>query len=173
MSSAVTTFGVSKSLLRDSVNKNASLDAATKSSMLARIEELPRDVRLLLNFDNAESFGGFVSVDSLAKSIEVAIGAGGNNRVVFELMDFTIPLTISGTLSARGFLPGNIGASANPEVAVADIALEYRLSATDPWKTFDRSTVLEEVTSIQFAAAIADQIAAAALPGLVLVAQQV
>jgi hypothetical protein len=51
--------------------------------------------------------------------------------------------------------------------------MEYRLSSTDPWKSFDRNTVLEDVTSIQFAAAIADQAGAAALPGIVLIAQQV
>jgi len=173
MSSAVTTFGVFKGLLKDSVNKNSSLDAATKSSMLVRVEDLPRDERVVLNFDNVASLSGQVTVDDLAKSIEVAIGVTGNNRVEWDLMTFAVPVSIAGTLTADGFLPGNIGASANPPVAAADISMEYRLSSTDAWKTFDRNTVLEEVSSIQFAATIADQVASAALPGLVLIAQQV
>lgn len=170
--SAVTTFGVFKSLLTNAINNDSSLDAATRSSMLARINELPREVSIALGFDTAESVAGQVTVDDLAKSIEVASGATGNNRVEWTLMTFAIPLTISGTLGARGFLPGNVGVSPNPRVADADISVEYRFSATDTFKTFDRSTVLKEVTSIQFAARIADQGSDASLPGLVFVTEQ-
>jgi hypothetical protein len=173
MSSAVTTFGVFKSLLKSAVTKDTSIDATTRASMLARIEALPRGVNITLDFSSVESTGGNVSVDDLLKSIEVAIGAGGNNRVVWARMTFDIPVTIAGTPSVIGALPGNVGASSNAAVDLADVGLEYRFSTADAWKTFDRNTVLEEVTAIQFAAAIADQVAALALPKLVIPAQQV
>jgi len=172
MTTAVTTFGVFKSLLTNSVSNDSSLDAATKASMLVRINDLPRDVRVVLDFSTVESFGGLVTVDDLAKSIEVAVGATGTNRIEWDLLIFAVPLAVSGTLTATGFLPGHVGASANAPVADADIAMEYRFSGTDVWKTFDRSTVLEGVTAIQFAAAIADQGGAAALPLLALIARQ-
>lgn len=170
--SAVTTFGVFKSLLTNAVSKDTSLDTATKASVLARINALPRGVGIKLDFSTVESFGGLVTVDDLAKSIEVASGATGTNRVEWDLLTFSVPTTVSGTLTATGFLPGHVGASANPPVADADIAMEYRFSDTDNWKTFDRSTVLEGVTTIQFAAAIADQGGAVALPVISLIAQQ-
>lgn len=173
MSSAVTTFGVFKSLLKSAVTKDTNLDTTTRASMLARIESLPRDARLVLDFSTVESQSGFVSVDALAKSIEVAIGAGGNNRIVWARQTFDIPVNVSGTLSSMGALPGNVGASASTPIDLDDVSMEYRFSSSDTWKKFDRNTVLEEVTSIQFAAAIADQVAAVAVPGLVLVAQQV
>jgi hypothetical protein len=140
MASTVTTFGIFQSLLVNSVNNDSNLDAATKSSMLVRINELAREVGLVMDFSNVESFGGSVTIDELAKSIEVAVGATGTNRVVWDLMSFTVPLMISGTLTASGFLPGHVGASANGPVADADISMQYRLSTTDTWKTFDRST---------------------------------
>lgn len=173
MASAVTTFGVFKGLLKAAVTKDTSLDAATKASMMARIEALPRDSRIVLDFATVESTGGNVSVDALAKSIEIAIGAGGNNRVTWARQTFDIPVNIGGTLSSMGALPGNVGASGSTPIDLADVGLEYRFSTSDPWKVFNRNTVLEEVSSIQFAAAIADQVAVVALPGLVLVAQQV
>ena len=172
MASTVTTFGVFQSLLTNSVNNDASLDSATKASMLVRLAELAREVGIVLDFSNKESVGGSVTVDDLAKSIEVAIGASGTNLVTWNLMTFSVPLMVSGTLSDAGFLLGNVGASVNGPVAAADIVLKYRMSSADAWKTFDRSTVLREVTSIQFAADIADQVGAVALPGLILVTQQ-
>lgn len=170
--SAVTTFGVFKSLLTNSINNDASLSAAVKSSMLARVNELPREVSLLQDFSNVDSTGGLVTVNNLTKSIEVAVGATGTNRVEWEMATFAVPTRISGTLSSSGFLPGHGGASPNALTALADIALQYRFSSTDAWKAFNRNTVLEGVTQIQFSAAIADQVGATALPGIVLVAQQ-
>jgi len=172
MSSPVTTFGVFKSLLTQAVTNDGSLSSTVRASMLARLNELPREVSISLDFSTVESTGGFASVSQLTRSIEVAIGAGGGNRVTWGLLSFAVPLTIGGMLTAAGFLAGNTGASAKPTVDLADVALQYRFSATDTWKAFDRNTVLYGVTAIQFAAAIADQIAAVALPGLHVVAIQ-
>jgi hypothetical protein len=170
--STVTTWAIFKQLLANSVNADTSLDDTTRASILARIDDMTADVALLLDFSNVSSVAGQVSVDELNQSIEVASGATGNNRVIWNQMTFAVPVDISGTLGENGFLPGHIGSSGNPAVANADISLEYRFSATDPWKKFTRNSFLEDVTAIQFAAAIADQGADAALPTLNLVAEQ-
>ena len=170
--SPITTFGVFKNLLTQAVNNDSTLSSAVKSSMLARLNELPREVGIALDFSTVESVAGFVSVSQITRSVEVAIGASGSNRATWGLLSFGVPLTIGGMKTAAGFFAGNTGASANTPVAIADVALEYRLSATDSWKSFDRNTVLYGVTAIQFAAAIADQVAAVALPGLHLGAVQ-
>lgn len=172
MVSPITTFGVFKSLLTQAVNNDGTLSSAVKSSMLARLNELPREVSIALDFSTVESVAGFVSVSPITRSVEVAIGASGSNRATWGLLNFGVPLTIGGVKTADGFFAGNAGASANPLVDITGVSLEYRLSATDAWKAFDRNTVLYGVTAIQFAAAVADQVAAVALPGLHLVAVQ-
>jgi hypothetical protein len=170
--STVTTLAIFKQLLTKSVNADTTLDDTTRASMLARIDDMTEDVALLLDYANAESVSGQVTLDELNRSIEVATGATGNNRVVWESMTFAVPVDISGGLGTQGFLPGHVGSSANSPVATADISLEYRFSATDPWKKFDRNVLLEDVTTIQFAAAIADQGSDAALPTINLIPEQ-
>lgn len=170
--STVTTLAIFKQLLTKSVNADTTLDDTTRASMLARIDDMTEDVALLLDYSNAESVAGQVSIDALNRSTEVASGATGNNRVIWNSMTFSVPVDISGGLGERGFLPGHVGSSGNLPVATADISLEYRFGTTDPWKKFDRYSLLEDVTTIQFAAAIADQVADAALPTLNLVAEQ-
>jgi hypothetical protein len=170
--STVTTWAIFKQLLTNSVNADTSLDDTTSASILARIADMTADVALLLDFSSVESVAGQVTLDELNRSIEVASGATGNNRVIWNLMTFAVPVDISGSLGTRGFLAGHVGSSVNSPVAEADITLEYRFSATDPWKKFDRNSLLEDVATIQFAAAIADQGSDAALPTLNLVAEQ-
>lgn len=170
--STITTWAIFKQLLANAVNADTSLDDTTRASILARIDDMTADVALLLDFSNVASVAGQVTVDELNQSIEVATGATGNNRVIWDQMTFAVPVDIPGTLGEYGFLPGHIGSSGNPAVANADISLEYRLSATDSWKKFTRNSFLEDVVSIQFAAAIADQGGDAALPTLNMVAEQ-
>lgn len=170
----VSTFGVFVQLLTRSVNDDASLDEATKVSMLSRLADLARDVGITLDYSEVETVAGSVSLDELNKSIEVATGSIGNNRVVWNLMKFSVPLHINGSLGTKGFLVGHTGASPNAAVAEDDISLEYRFDSNETFKRFDRNTVLEGVTSIQFAAAIVDlQGSDAALPGISLIARQV
>jgi hypothetical protein len=170
--STVTTLAIFKQLLTNAVNADASLDDTTRASMLARIADMTSDVALLLDFSNVSSVAGQVSLDELNRSIEVATGATGNNRVIWNQMTFAVPVDISGSRGERGFLPGHVGSSGNSPVDSADISLEYRFGATDPWKKFTRNSLLEDVTTVQFAAAIADQGADAALPTLNLIAEQ-
>lgn len=173
MASPVTTFGITQSLLTNSVNLDSTLDATTKASLLSRINELTRHTPVLLDFSSVDSVAGQASVADATKSIEVLSGATGNNRVEWKLMTFVIPVNISGGLGTKGFLDGHVGASPQSAVPEADISMQYRLLATDTWKAFDRNTVLEEISSVQFAADIADQGSNAALPTLNLIAQQV
>lgn len=168
-----TTFGIFQSLLTNSVNTDATLDAATKASMLTRITQLARGVPLLLDFSNVESSAGSVSIDDAAGSIEVAIGVLGTNRVVWDPQQFTVPVDIDGGAGERGFLPGHGGESANPLVALADISLQYRLATGDTWKPFTRNTRLSGVSWFQLAADIADQVAASAVPQVNLIAVQI
>ncbi len=172
MATTTTTFAIFQSLLRESVTKDTALSSATRAAMLARIDDLARDVELLFNFDNVDSSAGSVSIDHANKSIELAVGVLGTNRVEWSLMTFSVPVTISGVKTAIGAFFGNAGTSVNALVADADISLQYRFSSTDNWKNLDKATVLETVTAIQIAADIADQASIAALPGVVIVAKQ-
>lgn len=170
--STITTLAIFKQLLTNAVNSDVSLDDTTRASMLARIADMTSDVALLLDYSNVVSVAGQVSLDELNRSIEVAIGATGNNRVIWNQVTFAVPVDISGGQGERGFLPGHVGSSGNSAVANADISLEYRFGATNSWKKFDRNSYLEDVTTIQFAAAIADQVGVVALPTLNLIAEQ-
>lgn len=173
MSSTITTFGIFQQLLTDAINADVSLGSVTKSSMLSRISDLARDVSIELDFDDVESVAGNAVVTPVTRSIEVATGVVGNNQITYDLKTFTVPLDIDGLLTTRGFLPGNVGASANGAVAEGDITLQYRLTSTGEWTGFDRNTRLECVTSIQFRANLADQGSDAAMPVLVISAKQI
>lgn len=170
--STVTTLAIFKQLLTRSVNADTSLDTTTRASMLARIEDMTSDVALLLDYSTVESVSGQVVLNGLNRSIEVGIGSTGNNRVIWSAMTFSVPVDICGGSGTQGFLPGHVGSSANPPVVTTDIIMEYRFSTADVWKKFDRNSFLEDVTNIQFAAAIADQVADAALPAINLIAEQ-
>jgi hypothetical protein len=171
-SSTVSTFAIFQQLVTASVNKDSDLDAAAKASMLTRLASMARQCGLVEDFSTVESSVGSVTVDAANKSIEVAIGATGTNRVVFTQRTWQVPMTVAGTLTATGFFTGNTGTSANAAVADADISMQYRFGANDTWKNFDKATVLSEVTVLQIAVDIADQVAATALPGIVLIATQ-
>jgi|SRR5210317_853854 len=172
MATTVSTFAIFQQLLTASVNKDSSLDTTAKMSMLTRLAELAREVSLVEDHSTVESVAGQVTADDANLSIEVATGATGNNRVTFVARTFMVPVTVAGTVADKGFMLGSTGTSANAAVAAADVSVQYRFSTTDPWKNFTQSSVLKGVTSIQFAADIADQGADAALPSLVFVATQ-
>jgi len=170
----VSTFEIFKTLLTNSVNADASLSSSTKASMVIRIADLARSYPLILNYENQDSVAGNVSVSEALKSILIASGAPGTpNRVEFDLVNFSVPVRIDGTQGAIGALIGHGGTSLDPLVDTADITLQYRLTASGTWKAFNQTTLLDNVTSVQFAAAIADQGSAASLPELHIVAQQV
>ncbi len=171
MASAVSTFGIFQSLLTSSVTNDTTLDAATKASMLTRINELARGIDLRLDISNVESVTGQAVKNEALNAIE--IGTPGTSRVEWNSMTFTVPVDIDGTAGEDGFLPGHGGDGADPLVTVADISLQYRLTAAGAWQAFRRTTLLKGVTFIQFAADVADPTLASVLPQINLVANQV
>jgi hypothetical protein len=170
--STVTTFAIFQQLLRNAVNNDSSLDATTKASMLARIDDLPQMGVLVEDYATAESYTGDVTVDPANRSIEIGTTATGINRVIFALHTFPVPVTIAGADTLTGFYTGGTGVSPNPEVAIADLGVQYRFSTTDSWKNLSQSSLLKGVTAIQLAVDIADQVALAALPQIVLAITQ-
>jgi hypothetical protein len=170
--STVTTFAIFQQLLRNAVNNDTNLDSATKASMLARIDGLPQMDVLVEDYDTAASYTGDVTVDEANRSIEIGTTATGINRVIFGLRTFPIPVTIGGTDTLSGFLTGGVGVSVNPEVAIADLGVQYRFSSTDTWKNLSQSSLLKGVTAFQLAIDIADQVSDAALPQIILALTQ-
>lgn len=162
---SVTTFDIFKSLLQTAVNEATSIDSATKASMITRITELAKQEIIDLTFATVDSAFGFVTVDEVNKSIEIAVGTPGTNRVEWDEMTWQVPRQIRGTKGTDGgagnggFWLGEIGTSATAvKVPEADITVQYRLGASDGnWKNLDDTTVLDGVTAIIFAADIADQ----------------
>lgn len=174
MASTVTTFGVFKTLIQRSVELDANLDTATKAAIRTRLQNLPQEQEIVLDQSKASSVGGNVSENTTTRSINVALGAPGSpNRVEFDAMSFFVPVRIEGTEGIGGFMPGHAGSSALPLVVQADITVQYRLASGDPWATFDRTTILDEVTWVQFAVVIAEQDANGSLPALHIHAEQV
>jgi hypothetical protein len=173
MASTVTTFAVFQTLLQRSVDLDPNLDSATKAAMKTRIQNLAREQEIVLGQPKASSTSGAVTENPTTQSIDVAIAALGTNRVEFDPIQFFVPVTVDGTKGVRGFMPGVAGTSVLPLVAQAGITLQYRLASGDPWSNFDRTTLLSEVTWIQFAANIADQVAASSLPDIHIHAEQV
>lgn len=168
-----TTFQVTQQLLKESLDTNTSLSSVVKTALKNRIDALPRDEARVLGVNEVESTQGSVTTDIPNGSVEVAIGALGTNRVEFDEQTFASPVTIRGSEgSPFGLLLGNTGESVNPAVATADITAQYRLSSTDTWKAWTRSTLIESTKTVQFAVNIADQVADSALPQLWFVAEQ-
>lgn len=174
MSSPVATFGVFQALLSRSVDLDPNLDSATKASIKTRVAYLAREQEIVLTEAGGFSFQGNCVDDIANRAIKVILGAPSTpNRVEFDPMIFSVPLRIEGNGGVRGFMPGASGASALPQVVTADITLQYRLAAADPWSNWDRNSLLPEVTWIQFAANIEDQLADSALPDLHVHAEQI
>jgi len=171
--STVTTFAVFQALLSRSVDLDPNLDSATRASIKTRVQNLQREQEIVLDQSKALSVTGAVTENTVSKSLDAAIAALGTNRVEFDPISLFIPVTVDGTRGIKGFMPGHAGSSALPLIVQADITIRYRLAAGDPWSTFDRTTVLPEVTWIQFAVDIADQIATSSLPAIHIHAEQV
>lgn len=111
-----------------------------------------------------------VTVSQANDSITVPSGSGGT--VEWELVSFSTPVRIDGTMGEIGVLLGHVGGGTNSAVAASDITLQYRETASGTYKLFGRTTVLDEVSAIQLKATIATQGADADLPQLHLLAEQ-
>lgn len=172
MPSTVTNFAVTQSLLSQSIDSNSYLDAATKAALKTRVANLAKQQDIVLDQSKVLSTTGGCAENVPNRVVTVNTGAGPN-RVEFDPMTFLVPLRVDGTKGVGGFLPGTIGTSQLPQVAAEDITLQFRLAASDAFQDFDKSTVLDEVTWIQFAANVAVQLALSALPVINVHAEQV
>lgn len=164
-----TTFEMFKQLLDESIQANTSLGTVMQAALRTRVGVLPRLEEVELTSRNVESSVGGV-VDEANDVITVPTGSGAT--IVFDLINFGTPCRIEGTQGAIGALIGHLGGGTNPAVADSDISLQYRASSSDTWKAYDRTTVIESVTTVQFQAIIAVQGADADLPQLHIVAEQ-
>lgn len=169
-----TTFQVTQQLLKESVDSNTNLSSISKAALKNRVDALPRDDARSLGSTNISASQGNVSIDAVAGSIEVATGAPSSpNRVEFQEHSFSTPVRIVGSDGAAfGLLVGGVGESVNPPVVTADITAQYRLTSTDTWKAWTRSTIIESTKTVQFAVEVATQSVASALPKLWFVAEQ-
>lgn len=172
MASTVTTLAIFKTLMLRSVDLDPNLDTATKAAMKVRIQNIASEQEVVLDQSKVLSAQGNASEVPATRSIKVLLGAPVS-RVEFDPITYFVPVRVDGTHGVRGFLPGHAGASALPLVAQADLSIQYRLASSDAWAAFDRNTVLPEVTWIQFAVDIAQQLADSAVPALHIHAEQI
>lgn len=149
-----TTFSMFQQLLRNSVNNDSTLEATLKSALLLRIDYLCRDEHHVMGASQVNAISGG-TVDEATDSIEVPDAATA--EITYDLITFGTPVTISGAMSSLGLLLGHTGQGSNPAVVEADITLQYRETDTDSWKAFTRTVVLNDVSSVQFKAAVAVQ----------------
>jgi hypothetical protein len=164
-----TTFSMFQQLLRNSINNDSSLEATLKAALLLRVDYLARDEQHIMGASEVNAITGG-TVDEATDSITFGTGVGGD--ITFDLITFGTPVTIDGTKTAIGLLLGNVGQGSNPAVAEADITLQYRTSTSGAWKAFGRNVVLDGVSTIQFKATVAAQVADADMPKLHLVPEQ-
>lgn len=176
----VTTFEAAKQLFLEAVNEpafstnNAIIKSGpTKAYLQLRIANLMRRDVISLDAAAVASVEGNVTLDTLEQAVEVATGAPVTpNRVTYAALAFAIPVRLLTSFGSKGFLVGAPGGSGATQIADADITLQYRFSAADPWKLLTRSTKLDEITAIQFALAIDDQIGNVSVPNLYIVVEQ-
>jgi hypothetical protein len=156
-------------LLKDAVDSDANLTSTMKSALKLRVDALPRIEDVELTAQNVDSSTDVV-VDVANDSITVPDTKGGT--VEWEMVTFSTPVRIDGTIGVFGALVGHVGQGSNTPVGDADITLQYRETATGAYKAFGRNVVLDEVSAIQIKATIAVQAGDHDLPQLHLVAEQ-
>ena len=164
-----TTFSMFVELLKESIDANSSLTSLMKSALKARCDALPRQEMHDLTVDEVNSSTG-VTLDTVNGVITVPIGPGG--EVVFDLITFDTPVRITGSLGPFGALIGHTGQGTNPVINNADLTMKYRTSVSGSWRTFNRTTVVDELSTVQFGLDIAAQVAIADIPQLHIVAEQ-
>jgi hypothetical protein len=169
-----TTYQVFQQLLKEAIDGSTTLSSTVKASLKNRVDAMPRREDRVLGVNEAESAQGNASLDTPNGSIEVALGVPGSpNRVEFKLVTFLTPVRIQGSDGSIGLLVGHVSESANAPVDTSDITAQYRLSATDTWKAWSRTTVIQSTKSVQFAVNVANQLADVALPQLWYLAEQI
>jgi hypothetical protein len=164
-----TTFSMFVELLKESIDANTSLTSIMKSGLKARADALPRQEMHNLTVDEVNSSTG-MTLDAVHGVITVPIGPGG--EIVFDLITFDTPVRVSGGLGPFGALIGHTGQGSNPVIDNADLTMKYRTSVSGAWKAFDRTVMLDELSTVQFGLDVAAQVAIVDIPQLHIIAEQ-
>lgn len=164
-----TTFSMFQQLLKDAVDADANLNSTMKSALKLRVDALPKIEDVELTAQNVDSTTNAV-VDEANDSITVPDTQSAT--VEWEMVTFSTPVRIDGTIGVFGALVGHVGQGSNTPVGDADITLHYRETASGAYKAFTRNVVLDEVSAIQFRATIAVQTGDHDLPQLHVIAEQ-
>jgi hypothetical protein len=164
-----TTFSMFQQLLKDAVDADANLNSTMKSALKLRVDALPTIEDVELTAHNVDSVTDAV-VDEATDSI--LIPDTKSATVEWEMVTFSTPVRIDGTIGTFGALVGHIGQGSDTVVADADIVLQYRETASGAYKAFGRNVVIDNVSAIQIKATIATQTDDHNLPQLHLIAEQ-
>lgn len=164
-----TTLSMFIELLKESIDTNSSLQTVMKTALKARADALPSLELHSLTVDEVNSSTG-VTLDATHGVITVPSGSVG--EVIFGMISFSTPVRISGGYGPFGALVGHTGQGSNPVVDNADITMKYRLTTSGSWKAFNRTVVLDEISTVQFGIDIVLQAADADIPQLHIIAEQ-
>jgi hypothetical protein len=164
-----TTFSMFQQLLKDAIDADSSLSDTFKAALKLRVDALPKYEPIELTAGNVDSVVNAV-VSEATDSITVP--SGSSAEVEWDLITFATPVRIDGTIGGIGALLGHTGQGVNTAIAEADITLQYRLTASGTYVAFGRTTVLDNVSTIQFKALIATQVADGDLPQLHMLPEQ-
>ena len=171
--SGTTTFEIFQQLMTDAVDASTSLTSTLKAAMKMRISAMSRTEKLVFGAADVESAAGNTSIDLANNAVLIALGVPATpNRVEFKLRTLATPSRIVGSDGVSGMVVGHTGEASVAAVATDDMTFQYRLSTSGAWSAFTRNTVLDSVTTIQFAVVIASQLANVSLPQLWILGQQ-
>jgi hypothetical protein len=164
-----TTFSMFQQLLKDAIDADSDLSDTFKAALKLRVDALPKYQPVSLGAGNVDSVVNAV-VSEANDSITIPDASSG--QVEWDMITFSTPVRIDGTIGGIGALLGHTGQGSNPAVAEADITLQYRLSSSGVYVAFGRTTVLNNVSTVQFRAIIATQTGDHDLPQLHLLPEQ-
>lgn len=164
-----TTFSMFQQLLKDAIDADGDLSDTFKAALKLRVDALPKYDPISLEASNVGSVVNAI-VDEATDSITVPDTSSA--QVEWDLITFSTPVRINGTVGTIGALLGHVGQGVNPAVAEADITLQYRLTSSGTYVAFGRTTVIPSVSTIQFRAIIATQTGDHDLPQLHMLPEQ-
>lgn len=142
-----TTWSMLQQLLKTALDSYSCMDSVLKSALKLRVDLLSPTEIVSLMASGVESSSNVV-VNQALDQIVAPNGLVGS--VTFTMDTFGTPMRIDGTMGVIGALIGHTGQGSNPAVDPADLTISYRLSATSPWRPFNRTVIVDNVTTIQF-----------------------
>lgn len=168
-----TTFQVFQQTLRETIDRDNVLSVVMKSALKLRVEALAKTVPVVFGAATISSVSGNVSVDQGLAAVTVGAGAPATaNRIEWSPVSFATPVRISGS-QGYGVLLGHAGEDEETGVVdFADIDVFWRAALSDPWRRFSRVTVIDEATTVYFAAEVAEQAEDLLVPQLWILAEQ-